>query len=303
VAAAVAALLLSGRSAAEPLRQDSVVELRGSAMQRGDAFRVGRSPRAVATDSAGRLWVANFADETVVRIDPRSGQATSFGVGEAPTALAVGDGGVWVGSSFGRALVRLGATKAASALPFPADGLAFGRGSVWSVNQRAGTLVATDPDSLASRVVLRGLKGPSAVAFADGVLWIPESFARRLLRVDPETGRVNRFRLPLAPESVAVGCGAVWLTNPAADEVTEWRLRDHFPRLIAVGFSPTSVAVGSKTAWVVNDIAHSVEAIDCTTATPVRTLTLGRNGVAGPKLTPGGVGASGDTAWVAIDGF
>ena len=73
--------------------------------QRGRRCRdpsVGQGPTAVAVGE-GAVWVANTQDDTVSRIDPRTAAVTqTIPVGRRPTGVAAGDGAVWVANSLER---------------------------------------------------------------------------------------------------------------------------------------------------------------------------------------------------------
>ncbi|MBD0330530.1 MAG: hypothetical protein ICV64_10575 [Thermoleophilia bacterium] len=61
-----------------------------------DRIRVGDAPQAVAAGE-GAVWVANTGDGTVSRIDPATGEVgATIGLGHRPGAVAVGEGFVWV---------------------------------------------------------------------------------------------------------------------------------------------------------------------------------------------------------------
>jgi YVTN family beta-propeller protein len=60
------------------------------------AIRVGRSPLGVAVGE-GSVWVANYEDGTVSRIDPETPEVVaSIKVKRGVAEVAVGDGVVWV---------------------------------------------------------------------------------------------------------------------------------------------------------------------------------------------------------------
>jgi DNA-binding SARP family transcriptional activator/streptogramin lyase len=271
------------------------------------SVRVGTTPDAVAATKTV-VWVGNFSDSTVTRVDLRSGQAATVGTPAAPTKVVLGGGSVWVASRFSPTIIRLDARdariQATVNLEWPADGIAYGDGALWAVSEEAGTLIRVDPGDLRATVVRSGLSGPSAVAVADGQVWIAAAFSRRLVRYRPHTGAITSLPLTLTPEQAAVGCGAVWLTNPADNEVTKIDERSLRPRLIAVGEEPTAISVADDHAWVIDDISHSADEIDCTTARVVRTLVFGSNAARTPKLTPKDVSIAADgSAWIAIQSF
>jgi len=56
---------------------------------------VGRDPRALAV-AFDSLWVANYRDKTVARIDRATGHAETIAVGGHPTGIAASAKVVWV---------------------------------------------------------------------------------------------------------------------------------------------------------------------------------------------------------------
>jgi len=61
-----------------------------------EPIRVGDAPTAVAV-GAGAVWVANAGDGTVSRIDPAKREVVeTIHLGNAPSGIAVGGGAVWV---------------------------------------------------------------------------------------------------------------------------------------------------------------------------------------------------------------
>jgi YVTN family beta-propeller protein len=67
---------------------------------------VGRRPTALAFGE-GALWVANQGDDSVTRVDPGTGATDVIRVGDAPVGVAVGSGAVWVASEGDRTVSRI----------------------------------------------------------------------------------------------------------------------------------------------------------------------------------------------------
>jgi DNA-binding SARP family transcriptional activator/DNA-binding beta-propeller fold protein YncE len=306
--AAGALLLLLARSPSPPrLAANTALEInpRGGRLLR--SVRVGATPSSVAATKQ-TLWVANFGDSTVTRVDLGSGLTSTVGTPAAPTGLALGAGSTWVASRFSPSILRIdsatGRIAGTASLDQPADAIAFGAGAVWAVSEQAGTLMRIDGTTLRATVVKRGLSGPSAVAVARNAVWIVDSFSKKLLRYDARTGAMASFRLTLTPEQLTIGCGSLWLTNPADNEVTEIDERSLQPHLIAVGTNPISVSAGGHDAWVINDLSHSANEIDCHTAAIAHTVVFGANRVGAPKLSPTSVAVAPDgTAWITLQSF
>jgi virginiamycin B lyase len=112
------------------------------------------------------------------------------------------------------AAIRLGGAPA---------GAAFGAGSFW-VSVEDATLARIDPASrrVTATVRLDGQHLPGAVVVGAGAVWV---FAGGLLqRVDPAANQVVHT-LAVGPQGVddgrlAVGAGAVWLSDPKARTLT-----------------------------------------------------------------------------------
>src|SRR5205814_9936498 len=75
---------------------------------------VGVDPDAVAA-GARAVWVANRADGTVSKFDPRAGAVTdTIRVGQAPAGIAAGSQDVWVANGRGMSLSRVDPSSGAS---------------------------------------------------------------------------------------------------------------------------------------------------------------------------------------------
>ena len=128
----------------------------------------------------GSVWVSNFEDNSVSRIDP----ATNTVVATVPVTLNP-------------------------------TGIGFGAGSVWVTNHRAGTISRIDPAT--NRVVAEipvgppGQGGPQLIASAAGAIWVTVPNAMALVRVDPQSNSVVA-RIADGPTcaSLAEGFDSVW---------------------------------------------------------------------------------------------
>ncbi|HYZ20088.1 MAG TPA: BTAD domain-containing putative transcriptional regulator [Gaiellaceae bacterium] len=72
-----------------------------------DRIAVGHGPAGVAV-GAGSVWVANSLSGTVSRLDPRTGDVRgTVEIGPSADAVAIASGDVWVASGLGRAVSRV----------------------------------------------------------------------------------------------------------------------------------------------------------------------------------------------------
>ena len=160
-----------GRSAGGLARVDGK---RGRVIEK---IAVGNSPSAIDA-GAGGIWLADDADNTVLRIDPRTAGAVTATtpVGQAPQAIAVGEGAVWVANTDDGTVTRLdpetAAVTATIAVGSRPTGIAIGAGSVWVANSLDGTVSRIDAEANEVEATLSVGEAPQAVAFANGLVWV-----------------------------------------------------------------------------------------------------------------------------------
>jgi YVTN family beta-propeller protein len=136
---------------------------------------------------AGALWVGT--DAGVIRINPQSRVVSkTIGLGVVvPTALAVGEGAVWV-------VARPGFRCC------PAE--TVGRGTLTRIDPTTNSVEET-----------RAIGGyPSAIAVGEGSVWIADPRTRSVVRFDPRKDRVVRIKVGARPRGIAVGGGFVWVS-------------------------------------------------------------------------------------------
>jgi branched-chain amino acid transport system substrate-binding protein len=118
------------------------------------------------------------------------------------------------------------------------------------------------------------------------------------VRLDPRSGRVlDRVAVPSrSPGQLAIGAGAVWLTDPFAGGV--WRIdagKDAPPpRIVAVDQGVEGVAAGAGVVWTSNPRTGTVARIDAASG-----RVLARIGVGG---APRGIALGAGRLWVTVAG-
>jgi serine/threonine-protein kinase len=148
-------------------------------------IEVGESPTDIGVGE-GSVWVANFDDDTVSRIDPtRDRTITIDEVGDGPTSIDTGGGvpGVWVVDSSTVRMIDPGTNETA----------------------RDAHIAECPPRSCTT-----------AVAAGLGAVWVIHRDSAALYRVHPDTLAVDRVSLPEDPLDVAVGGGRVWVLTDTA---------------------------------------------------------------------------------------
>ncbi|MGZ8771340.1 MAG: Vgb family protein, partial [Aeromicrobium sp.] len=181
---------------------------------------------------------------TVVEIRAADGQLASVVEIEDPTETALDQQVLWVLSGSGRTLNRValpGRSISAVGLPATPTGMALGDGSVWITT------------------------GFGALSGEAGVLSVGMS------------SRQVEGTIPLGngADGVAVGAGAVWVTNRIDNTLTRIDLTTRtISGMLQVGEEPGAVAVGEGSVWVAHGVDGTVWRIDPGTLTRTAEVTL-----------------------------
>ena len=259
--------------------------------------------------AAAVLWFVRRPDTLpsippgrVGRIDPGSGDITAaFDSGSQPTALAGGEGAIWVASEGSQTITRLdpesgqgGPTVATQGRPTAV--VVDEDGTVWVLNQFQATVVRIDPvrGNVADSIGLES--GTKDIAAGEGAVWVINEAQRSLIRIDPHDPQTN-IPAPVlgaesfehAPGGVAAGGGSVWVVagprvlrvDPGTGEVTGQA---------TTRFVGRDIAFGEGYVWVTHTSDDRISRIDPRSLQAVA-ITVGNAPVA--------VAAGEDAAWVA----
>jgi YVTN family beta-propeller protein len=267
VAAAIAAgiVALAGGSATVRAAANTVAVINTRTNRVVGVVAVGARPGAIAFGS-GSLWVANQDDQTVSRVDAATlATVRTLSLADPPTAIATAGTGVWVATTS-----PTGTFDSATRIDPEFDTI--------GPTVRVGNVVPGTPAALASGV---------------GGLWVAP-FSGELTRLGPQTGRVAQQVDPnAAPAGVAVGDGAVWVSDNSADTVTRIDPTG-LTTPIAVGHSPGGIAVGAGGVWVADTDDNAVVRIDPDTRSVTAKIPVGD--------APAGVAVGAGSVWVANSG-
>ena len=194
---------------------------------------VGATPSAVAVGE-GRVWVLNADDQTISRIDPHSGASDTFAIGATPTDLAVGAGAVWVGSG-GMVPRGQSAGLVATALERIDPGSRAPRATI--PLPAAGTAVSSNANS-------------DHIAVTPRAVWAigPDL---RVRRVDPRANRITATIAGVRARAIAADRSSVWTL---AGDGTVTRIDERTNEVLARGkvsaSSVVSIAAGKDGAWI-----------------------------------------------------
>jgi serine/threonine-protein kinase len=266
---------------------------------------VGTRPTNVSAAPDGVLWVVNFDDGTLSRVDP-SGKEPSKTIGTRgnPTGLAAGASAVWVADGLSGTLLRVDPAQASILVPIPLktglSGVAVGDdGTPWVVNRLDGTLDRIDIRSNSLVATIPVGSGPSAVAVSGGDIWVTNELDKTVVRVDSLSNKVTAH-IPLLdqPSEIAGGEGAIWVTSTLASTVS--RIDPDTNRVtwtIPTGVAPTGIVVDGHSVWVSESQAGSITEILAVANPPRvrRTIHVGNS--------PDGITVAHGDIWFTLHAF
>jgi YVTN family beta-propeller protein len=246
---------------------------------------------------------ANVAANSLAVIDPASNDVVRAieNVGVTPSAVAVGEGSVWVANLDGRTLSRVDPTTRAVQGTIPLDatptGVAVGVGSVWAAHGILGSVSRIDPTvSLISATIADAAPRSNAgsIAIGEGAVWFASGIGT-LTKIDSARNTISGNGIVgVSPAAIAVGEGSVWIANAGDNTVSRVNPRTvGVVRTISVGRRPGGIAVGGGAVWVTDQADGLVTRIDAA-SNSVTTIEVGEG--------PAGIAFGEEAVWVANGG-
>ena len=193
---------------------------RGDRRRGRDGCRSSRrgGPGPAAAAGLRRLGRRLPAPETA---DP-SGQIP---VGASPSAVAAGDGSIWVANGDAHSVSRIDPVKQVTIETIPVGngpaGIAFGGGFVWVTNSLDGTVSRIDPQTNTEVQRIPVGNAPAGVAVDSRYVWVANSRDGTVTPIDRQTGKpLEAIPVGQSADGVAVGYGSVWVTSASSGSVT-----------------------------------------------------------------------------------
>jgi len=228
----------------------------------GPPVKVGAGVSGVAVGE-GSVWVSSPRTGRVLRIDPDSRRVLArIAVGGRPGAIAVGGGRVWVADEAGAGITAISATRGKvykrGIVPHAAPlRLAVGAGGLWVSSASTSAVRRIDLGSADAGAPILAGRGPAGVTVAGGLVWVANSRAGTVTRVDPSLHTILGDPIPVggSPGGIDAGPETVWVANSADDTVSRIKLSSGEPSgsPINVGPDPGAVAVGADAVWIANN--------------------------------------------------
>jgi peptide/nickel transport system substrate-binding protein len=170
----------------------------------------------------GSVWVGS-SDGAIARVDPDTREIERISLGNSPSAITTGAGGVWVTDDVDNTVARIDPASANAVTVTTAVGrgpsaVATGARAVWVANTQDNTVARVDPRTAAVMKRTRVGRRPTGVAVGEGAVWVANSLSGTISRIDPQSGEVEAtIATGEAPQSLTVAHGLVWVSvQPSA---------------------------------------------------------------------------------------
>ena len=236
-----------------------------------DGMPTGLVPEAIAY-GAGSLWVANRADNTVVRVDPKHHRIEqTIPVAGAPTALTVTGRDVWVASFDADKVSRINAesntvVRTISVGTQPAA-IVGDEAGVWVANSGDNTIQRIDPATGKAGSAIGVGNGPDGLALHGKTLWVANARDNTVTDLDIATGKEASagVRVGSGPRGILVAGGDVWVANSLSKSVSRIDPATNEVTAVSVGDGPVSLTATKNTIWVADEFDGTVARIDAGT--------------------------------------
>jgi streptogramin lyase len=162
----------------------------------------------VSEIAVGRDAMWATTETALYRLDPFTAVVIGSTDIGGSTGLAVADGTVWVIDDFAGTLSAFdessGQLRDSVELPGSLDGVVAGGGSVWVLDDEAGVVTLVDPDTLTVVDTVRVGADERDIEFGADAVWLADGADRSVTRIDPVDRGTTAFEVPGDAESVAV---------------------------------------------------------------------------------------------------
>ena len=119
-------------------------------------------------------------------------------------------------------------------------------------DEAGGRVLRIDPHTDQVTQTIGVGTGPTAIAAADGAVWVANSLDGTISKIDPQTNTVAAtIAVGDGPDAIAVGAGGLWVANEFGGTLSRIDpATDTVARTIRLGNRPLAVAIANGLVWV-----------------------------------------------------
>ena len=171
----------------------------------------------------GSLWVPNCGNQSVSRVDLKTGKITKtiqVSIADSEGGLSTGAGSLWLLTDKKSTLARLDpktdSVVSTLALPEGCYNTAFGFDSVWVSCTKQNTVVRVDPKSNTIVSAIPVGPKPRFLTVGEGAVWTLNQGDGSITRISPSENKVAAtiaVGIPGGGGDISAGAGSVWATS------------------------------------------------------------------------------------------
>ena len=270
-----------------PLLAAAAVLLAACGADGGGSGEIERIPldreASVVVAGDGQVYVGNGVEQTIQRVDPKSGKAGDplpvTGAGSLITDMVIGGGSVWVRDehSVKRVDATSGRVVATIELEHSPNGIAWSEQGVWTAGNGQATRI--DPRTNRAGEAIDTPALSEDIAIEAGIVWLPGNGGDEdgyVERITADEGQVNTQPLTIGVQPGAVGSGGGFVFF--ADEQEEAlrkvdaRTGEIVGRSLPLGTFPSDVEVGPEGVFVLG--SDAIVRVDPTTMKETERIPL-----------------------------
>jgi streptogramin lyase len=200
-------------------------------------------------------------------------QPQKIQVGHEVSAVAVGDGQVFIGNATEGTIQRVDAKTGKVFAPLPVAGsgslvsdLEIGGGSVWVRDKES--LVRADAETGQVVATIDLEHSPNGIAYSDVGVWTAGN--GRATRIDPETNKAGEaIETPALSEDIAIENGTVWLPGTTDDGYVE-RIDAEEGQVntqpLTIGTQPDPIDNYGGFVWIGDEKENTLRKVDSATS-------------------------------------
>jgi predicted Ser/Thr protein kinase len=281
-----------------------------------DSSDKGGTPRGLSADTpvqlvtrpnslaftGDKLAVLSARSGDLAFVDAATGQpGQRVSVGSSASAVSSGFGLLWVTKFRTKSLLRVDPQtllRAGAAIALPTPGLPVtvvaGEHAVWVATHEADGIDNVIKVTPRGRVVrtIPVVGGIQDLAVGDGAVWVTNRTRTGLVRIGVRDGSQRTLRVGGKPQGLAVGEGAVWVAGARNDTMTRVDTKSLRSQTFSLNVTPDRVAVGGGSVWVTARSAATLIRIDPRRRTVSATIPTGHG--------PFAIGVHHRTVWVGL---
>ncbi len=250
-------------------------------------YPVGDSPRAILPLD-GAVWVTNGFDNTLVQLqaqdcqefnDPCGKALGTYPVDDLPVGLAELNGGLWLAGALHQTLTPFDINShqlgQSIQLPNVPSTVSAADGSLWALSDIGGTLMKIDPQQGVTGEYNVGQGAQSLVQVGDA-LWVANSKADSVLRIDPVTGAVSStVAMQGGPTGLAFDGALLWVALADANQVVAMDVGNGAVLTsLSVDGHPVALTFDGQSLWVVTQRGNQLLRISVDTGRVTQTLSV-----------------------------